>query len=42
MMFSDIYSDNSFTSEGGSCGAHTREQGCIDLATRMTATLGER
>ena len=38
-MFSHTNSVNGFTSEGGMCDAHTREQGCADLAARMTATL---
>ena len=31
----------SFTSEGRSCGAHTREHGCIEPAVTITMKLGD-
>ena len=37
----DTCQANSVTSEWGSYGAHTREQGCIDFAVNITMKLGD-
>ena len=41
-MVRNVVGDASFDlSEGRSCGAHTREQGCIEPAITITMTLGD-